>query len=55
MLLCSLPRRKDILTLLGYEPNDHETDEGIRELFSLDVISSGLMDPEFERILSDLC
>ena len=43
------------LRLLGYEPNDYETDEDIRELFSLDVILSGLMDPEFERILSDLC
>ena len=43
------------LQLLGYEPNDYETDEDIRELFSLDVILSGLMDPEFERILSGLC
>jgi len=42
------------LTLLGCEPNDHETDEDIRELFSLDVILSGLMDSEFERILSGL-
>lgn len=43
------------LRLLGYEPNDYETDEDIRELFSLDVILSGLMDPEFERTLSGLC
>jgi len=46
---------KAILTLLGYEPDDRETDESIRELFSLNVVSSGLMDPEYGRILSDLC
>ena len=46
---------KAILTLLGYEPDDHETDGSIRELFSLNDISSGLMDPEYGRILSDLC